>query len=151
MRLIAIAGGVGAAAVGDEDQVVLHQINGGFLAVLYINDLLCDSLIANLINNDVLYIHAIFNLDIVCLQIFHQRKNHALVLVVFGKTKCTEIRKSINMMHITAKVTLHFQSTGPTLECEHGLPVKPEVRLPEGIRQHIGDLLSFQILLRCDK
>ena len=151
MRLIAIAGGIGAAAIGNKYQIILNEVNGQFLSILYINDLLCNPLITSLIDNDVLHIHAIFNLDTMCLQIFNQRKNHALVLVIFGKTECTEIRKSVNMMNITAKITLHFQSTGPTLECEHRLPVKPEVCLPEGIRQHIRNLLSFQILLRCNK
>ena len=151
MRLIAIAGGIGTAAIGNKYQIVFNQIYRLFLSVFYIYDLLCNLLISNGINDDIFDIHTIFNGYAMCFQIFNQRKNHALVLVIFGKTECTEIRKSVNMMNITAKITLHFQSTGPTLECEHRLPVKPEVGLPEGIRQHIRNLLSFQILLRCDK
>ena len=51
-------------------------------------------------------------------------------------------------MDITAQVPLHLQSTGPALEGEHGLPIQPEVGAPEGIRQHIRDLLVLQILFR---
>ena len=49
-------------------------------------------------------------------------------------------------MDIAAEVTLHLQCAGPTLECKHGLPVQPEVCAPEGLGQHLGNLLVLQIL-----
>ena len=52
------------------------------------------------------------------------------------------------MVDIATQITLHFQSTGPTLESKHRLPVEPEIRVPEGLRQNIRYLLVLQILFR---
>ena len=146
--LVAIAGGVGAAAVGDEHQIIFNEVNGLLLAVLDIDDLLCDLLIALIFNNDVLDIHAVLDLYAVRLQIFHQRQDHALVLVVFGKAQGTEIGQPVDVMDIPAQIPLHLQRAGPALEREHRLPVEPEVGAPEGVRQDLGDFLVLQVLLR---
>ena len=88
------------------------------------------------------YIHTVLDLHAMILKIFYQRQDHALVLVVFGETQGAEIRQAVNMMHIAAKITLHFQSARPALESEHRLPIEPEICAPEGFGKHIGDLLS---------
>ena len=148
MGLVAVAGGVGAAAVGDEHQIVFNQVNGLLLAVLHVDDLLCDLLIAHSLDDDVLDIHAVLHLHAVAFQILYQRKDHALVLVVLGEAQGTEIRQTVDVVDIAAEVTLHFQSAGPALKSEHGLPVEPEVGVPEGIGENVGDLLVLQILFR---
>ncbi len=63
--LVSVAGGVGAAAVGDEYEVVLNQVNRMGFSVLGIHDLPGDHLIAFVRNHDVLYVHAVFNLHAV--------------------------------------------------------------------------------------
>ena len=151
MGLIAIAGGIGAAAVCDEHQVVLDEVNGLLLTVLDIDDLTGDLLVTHGFDDDILHIHAVFDAHAMRLQIFHQRQDHALILVVFGKAQGAEIGQAVDMVDIAAQVPLHLQSTGPALEGEHGLPVQPEVGAPEGIRQYIGDLFVLQILFRGHK
>ena len=151
MGLIAIAGGIGAAAVGDEHQVVLDEVNGLLLTVLDIDDLTGDLLVTHGFDDDILHIHAVFDAHTMRLQIFHQRQDHALILVVLGKAQGAEIGQAVDMVDISAQVPLHLQSTGPALEGEHGLPVQPEVGAPEGIRQYIGDLFVLQILFRGHK
>ena len=51
-------------------------------------------------------------------------------------------------MHIAAEIALHLQRAGPALEGKHRLPVEPEVCLPEGFWQNLGNLLVLQILFR---
>ena len=82
------------------------------------------------------------------LQIFHQRQDHALILVVLGEAQGAEIGQAVDVMDIAAQIPLHLQRAGPALEREHRLPVQPEVGAPEGVRQHVGDLLVLQILFR---
>ena len=79
MGLIAIAGGIGAAAVGDEHQVVLDEVNGLLLTVLDIDDLTGDLLVTHGFDDDILHIHTVFDAHTMRLQIFHQRQDHALI------------------------------------------------------------------------
>ena len=151
MGLVAVAGSVCTAAVGDKDQIGLDQINGLFSAVLAVYDLLGNLLAADRFNDHISDIHAVFDPDPVGLQIFYQRQDHALILIVFGETQCAEVRQSVDMVDIAAQIPFHFQRTGPALKCKHGLPVQPEVGLPERIRQNVGDLLVLQIFFRCQK
>ena len=71
--LVAVAGGIGAAAVGDEHKVVLDEVNGLLLSVLDIDDLTGYLLVALCFNNDIADIHAVFDADAVGFQILHQR------------------------------------------------------------------------------
>ena len=41
--------------------------------------------------NNVLYVYAVFYFYAVRFEIFHERQNHALVLIIFRKTQCCEI------------------------------------------------------------
>ena len=109
MGLIAVAGGICAAAVGDEHKVVLNQVDSLLLAVLDINDLLGDLFVAYGVNNYIPYIHAVLNAHAVRFEILDERQNHALILVVFGEAQRAEIGQTVNMMNITAEVALHFK------------------------------------------
>ena len=151
MGLVAIAGGVGAAAVGDEHQIVLDEVDGLLPAVLDIHDLPGDLLAALSFDDDIPDIHAILDMHTVRLQIFHQRQDHAFILVILGEAQGAEIGQAVDVMDIAAQIPFHLQSTGPTLESEHGLPIQPEVCIPEGIGQNIGYLLVLQILFRGHK
>src|SRR5699024_9991378 len=104
MSLVAVTGSIGAAAVGNEDEIILDQVDGLLLTVFYIDDLLCDLLITFGLYNDIFYIHTVLDLHAMILKIFYQRQDHALVLVVFGETQGAEIRQAVNMMHIAAEI-----------------------------------------------
>ena len=149
--LVAVAGGIGAAAIGDENKIILDEINGLFLAVLHIDDLAGYLLVALCFNNDIADIHAVFDADAVGFQILHQRQDHALVLIILGKAQGAEVGQAIDVVDIAAQVALHFQGAGPLLEGEHGLPVEPEVGAPKALGQHLGDLLILQVLFRGDE
>ena len=90
--LIAVAGSIGAAAVGDEHEIILGQIDGSGFAVLDVHDLPGDHLIVLVRDHDVFHVHAVFDLHAMAFQILHQRENHALILVVFGEAQRAEIR-----------------------------------------------------------
>ena len=159
VRLIAIARSIGAAAVCDEYKIILYQIqcllldevDGLLFAVLHIQNLLGDFFVAFGFDQDVFHIHAEFDVHAVRFQIFYERQNHTLVLIILCKAQRTEVGQTVDVMHIAAQIPLHFQCTGPALESKHGLPVQPEIRVPEGVRQHIGNFPVLQILFRCQK
>ena len=146
--LVAVAGGIGAAAIGDENKIILDEINGLLLAVLHIDDLAGYLLVALCFNNDIADIHAVFDADTVALQVLDQRQNHAFILVILGETQGAEVGQAIDVVDIAAQVALHFQGAGPLLEGEHGLPVEPEVGAPKAFRQDFGDLFILQVLFR---
>ena len=109
MGLIAVARGVGAAAVGDEHKVILNEVYGLLPAVLDINYFLCNLFVALIFDDNVLDVHAVLNAHAVSLEIFYKRQNHALILIVFCKAEGAEIGESVDMMHIAADITLHFK------------------------------------------
>ena len=149
--LITVAGGISAAAVGDEDQIVLHQVNVLCFAITDKIQTAGDLLAVFLLDHDVLHIHAVFNLHAMAFQVLDQGQDHTLILVILGEAQCGEIRQTVDVMAIAAKVALHLQCRGPALEGEHGLPVQPEISLPEGGRQHLRDFLILKILFRRDE
>ena len=151
MRLIAIARSIGAGAVCDKYQIILDEVDGLLFAVLHIQNLLGDFFVAFGFDQDVFHIHAEFDVHAVRFQIFYERQNHTLVLIILCKAQRTEVGQTVDVMHIAAQIPLHFQCTGPALESKHGLPVQPEIRVPEGVRQHIGNFPVLQILFRCQK
>ena len=149
--LVAVAGGIGAAAVRDEHEIVLNEIERLLLAVLHVNDGLGDSLIAVLFDDDVLHVHAVLDAHAVGFKILHEREDHALVLVVLREAQRAEVGQTVDMVDVAAEIALHLQRARPALEGEHRLPVQPEVRAPEALGQHLGDLLVLKILLRRQK
>ena len=109
MVLVAVAGGVGAASVGDEYKVILDEVDCLLLATLKIYNLTCYFFIAYGIYYYILNIHTVFNFNAMCFKVFYQREDEALILVVLRETKCAEIRQSVDVMYITAQITLHFK------------------------------------------
>ena len=85
------------------------------------------------------------------LKIPDQWQNHALILVVLGKTQRSKVRKTVNMVTESAKITLHLKSRRPSLERKHSLPIKPKVSVPERIREHVANLLVLKVLLGSHK
>ena len=144
--LVAVAGGVGAAAVRDEHEIVLDEIERLLLAVLHIDDGLGDFLIAMLFDDDVLHVHAVLDAHAVGFEILHKREDHALVLVVLREAQRAEVGQAVDVVDVAAEIALHFERARPALERKHRLPIEPEVRVPEGVGQHIGDLLVLKIL-----
>ena len=71
VSLVAVTGGVGAAAVGDEHQIILYQINGLLLAVLDVDNLLGNPLAVFISDDDVLHVHAVLDSNAVTFQILH--------------------------------------------------------------------------------
>ena len=74
-------------------------------------------------------------------KILHEREDHALVLVVLREAQRAEVRQTVDVVDVAAEIALHLQRARPALEGEHRLPVQPEVRAPEALGQHLGDLL----------
>ena len=109
MGLIAVAGGVGAAAVGDEHKVILNEVYGLLPAVLDINYFLCNLFVALIFDDNVLDVHAVLNAHAVSLEIFYKRQNHALILIILCETQSAEIGQSVDVMDIAAEVALHLQ------------------------------------------
>ena len=144
--LVAVAGSVGAAAVRDEDKVVLDKVDRLFLAVLDIDYLLCDLFVPLILDDDILHIHAVFDAHAVRFKVFHERQYHALVLIVLCEAERAEIGESVNVMDIAAEVALHLKSARPALEGEHRLPIEPEIRTPEAVGKNVRDLLVLKIL-----
>ena len=103
------------------------------------------------VDNDVLDIHTIVNAYAVILKIPNQRQNHTLILVVLGKTQRSKVRQTVNMVTESAQIALHLKSRGPSLERKHGLPIKPEVSVPERIRKYVTNLLALKVLLGSHK
>ena len=136
------------AASGDEHQIVLNEVDALLLAVLDIQNLLCDLFIAHSLDDDVFHIHAVLDLNSMGFQILYQRHDQALILIQLGKPEGAEVGQTVDVVDIAAEIALHLQGAGPALEGKHGLPVESEVGLPEGVRQNIGDFLALQILLR---
>ena len=146
MSLVAVAGGVGAAAVGDKHKVVFGKVEGLFFAVLDIDYLFCDFFVSLCFDNDIFNVHAVFDRHTVSLEIFHKGKNHAFILIIFGETQSAEIGQSVDMVDIAAEIAFHFKCARPALEGKHGLPIEPEVGIPEGVGQHVGNFLVLKLL-----
>ena len=59
-------------------------------------------------DDDVLDVHTVVNAYTVILKIPDQWQNHALILVVLGKTQRSKVRKAVNMVTESAKIALHL-------------------------------------------
>ena len=145
MRLIAVAGSVGAAAVRDEYEVVFDQVDRFHRFVFHVHDLFRDLFAVFFFDHNVFHVYAVFDFYAVRFEIFRKRQNHAFILIVFRETKGGKIGQAVDVVHVSAKIPLHFQRAGPALECEHRLPVQPEIRRPETFGQYVGNLLAFKV------
>ena len=137
-----------AAAVGDEEQVVLGEVDGPALTLVihgHAAGLLFAALDPELDIGDlglVLEVHAVI------LQVGDHGQDDGLVLVVAGKAQGGEIGQTADVVDIALEVELHLQRAVPVLKGEHGAPVHPEVGGEHLIVKDIGDLFILQLLVR---
>ena len=63
MSLVAVAGSIGAAAVGDEDEIILDQVDG-LLPYRLLHTTICFAIFLSpsVSYNDIFYIHTVFDL-----------------------------------------------------------------------------------------
>ena len=88
--------------------------------------------------------HAVVELNPVVLQVAHQRENQRFILVVTGELERRQVGQAANVMQEAMQVELHLQSGVPFLKGEHGLPVHPEIRTVEFVRENIVDRFVVQ-------
>ena len=147
--VLAAHGGVlHAAAVGDEHQIVLRQVDGVLLAAAQHVDAL-GQLAGGVsaVKFHVAHLHAVVELHAVALQILHHGQDHGLILVVLGEAQGGEVGQAADMVDIPLDIELHLQRAVPVLEGEHGAPVQPEVGIEHLVIEEIGDLLVLQFLV----
>ena len=107
--LISVAGGVGAAAVGDKYKVVLGKVDGLLPAVLNIDYLLCRSFFSLGFDDYIFNVHTVFDRYAVGLKIFYEREDHAFILIIFCEPQSAEIGQSVDVVDIAAEIALHFK------------------------------------------
>ena len=136
------------AAVGNEKQVVLGQVDGLHLALMVYRD--GAGLLAADFNVElhIRYLCLIKELDAVVFQVTGHGQDDGLILVIPGKTQGREIRQTADVVDIPLEVEFHFQSTVPVFKSKHGAPVKPEVGGENLLVKNIGDLFILQLLVR---
>ena len=136
------------ATVGDEQQIVLGQVDGAGLPRMLHDHAACLLALAIDIKFHVHDLGLIVELHAVILQVSDHGQDDGLVLVVAGKTQGGEIRQTADMVDIALEIELHFQSTVPIFKGKHGAPVQPEVGVQHLIVKEVGDLLILQLLVR---
>ena len=55
------------------------------------------------------------------------------------------------MMDKSLDIKLHFECTVPVFKCEHGTPVKPEIRIKYFFIEEIFNLFIVQIFILCEE
>ena len=135
------------AAVGDEQQVVLGQVDGvGLACVLYHHAAGLLALAVD-VKLHVHHLGLVVELHAVVLQIGDHGQDDGLVLVVAGEAQGREVRQTADVVDIALEIELHLQSAVPVLESEHGAPVQPEVGVQHFVIKEIRDLLILQLLV----
>ena len=136
------------AAVGNEKQVVLGQVDGLHLALMVYRD--GAGLLAADFNVElhIRYLCLIKELDAVVFQVTGHGQDDGLILVIPGKTQGREIRQAADVVDIPLEVELHFQRAVPVFKGKHSAPVKPEVGGENLLVKNIGDLFILQLLVR---
>ena len=147
--ILASQGGVlHAAAVGDEDEIVLREVDGALPAILDDLDALCQLVVGvGAVELHVADLDAVVELDVVALQILYHGQDHGLILVVLGEAQGGEVGKTPDVVDIALDIELHLQGAVPVLKGEHGPPVEPEVGVQDLVVEVIRDLLVLQILV----
>ena len=146
--LTAHGGVLHAAAVGDEHQIVLRQVDGAGLVVLDDIDALGQLVLGvRAVELHVGDLHAVMEPDVVALQILHHGQDHGLVLVVLGEAQGGEVGQAADVVDIALDIQLHLQRAVPVLKGEHGAPVQPEVGVQHLVIEEVGDLLVLQVLV----
>ena len=137
-----------AAAVGDEQQIVLGQVDVRSLARVLHGDRACQLAALLDIELDIGDLGVVVELHAKAFQIVHHGQDDGFVLVIAGKAQGGKVRQTTDMVDIALEVQLHLQRAVPVLEGEHGAPVHPEVGVEHLVIEEIGDLLILQLLVR---
>ena len=137
-----------AAAVGDEQQIVLGQVDVGGLALVLHGDRACQLAALLDVKLHIRDLGVVVELHAKAFQIVHHRQDDGLVLVIAGKAQSGKVRQTTDVVDIAFEVQLHLQRAVPVLESEHGAPVQPEVGVEHLVIEEIGDLFILQLLVR---
>ena len=137
-----------AAAVGDEQQIVLGQVDVGHLACVLHGDRACHLAAALNVELDVRDLGVVVELHAKALQVLDHGQDDGLILVVAGEAQGGKVRQAADVVDIALDIQLHFQCTVPVLKGEHGAPVQPEVGIQHLIVKEVGDLLVLQLFVR---
>ena len=148
MLLIAVDRPLGAATVGDENEIVLRQNNAAFLALLTRLDgrrLLARALD---VEDHIRHFHAKAEIDTRRFQIFLHRQDQRFVLVVARKFQRAEIWQPGDVVDESLEIELHLQRAVPVFKGEHRAPVEPEGRIKNFLVEHILDRLVVELFVR---
>ena len=146
---LAANGGVfDTAAVGDEHQVVLGQVNALFVAVAQSINAGGLLFAVGAVKGNVGHLDAVMELHAIAFQVLDHGQDHGFILVVAGKAQGGEIRQAADVVDVALKVALHLQGAVPVLKGKHGAPVQPEVGVQDFVIKKVGDLFIVQLLVR---
>ena len=137
-----------AAAVGDEQQIVLGQVDVRSLARVLHGDRACQLAALLDVELHIRDLGVVVELHAEAFQIAHHGQDDGLVLVIAGKAQGGKVRQTADVVDIALEVQLHLQCAVPVLEGEHGAPVHPEVGVEHLVIKEIGDLFILQLLVR---
>lgn len=147
MGVIAVCRSIALTAVGADNEIVLGEVDDLLNAALSVLYLLCDLLLGGAVADDVGNGRIIEDLAAVVGYVLAHGQDHGLILVIACETQCAQIGQTVDVMDVALQVQLHLECGVPFLECEHRLPVGPEVRCIELIIEHIVDLLILEGLV----
>ena len=137
-----------AAAGGEEQQVVLRQVQGLLPVRGGEADLPGGLFSAGDLEAHVHDLCAVVELHPGLLQVLDHGQNHGLILVVAREAQGAEIRQAADVMNVAAEVELHLQGAVPILKGEHGAPIEPEIRIQHRVAEEVRDGAVVERLVR---
>ena len=138
--LAAHRGVLHAAAVGDEHEIVLGEVDG--LASCRRGGRRCawrPCGRALQSNSTFVDLHAEVELHAEALEVLDHRQDHGLILVVLREAQRREVGQSADVVDIALDIELHLQRAVPVLKGEHRAPVEPEVGIEHLVVEEVGD------------
>ena len=106
--MTAIRGAFGDGTVGDEDQVVIGQLDLLMLAFLDHDDPLSVLLAVLGVDQDVFHLDVVVEVNTVVLEVGQQRFRHGFVLVVLVEFQSGEVRQTIDVVDEPHHVAPHL-------------------------------------------
>ena len=146
--LAAVGGVLDAAAVRDENKVVVRQVDGILPALALQNDAACRLAAVPDVKLHIDDLRVVLEVHTVLLQIMHHRQDHGLVLIVAREAQSRKIGQAADMMDEALKIQLHLQRGVPVFKGEHRAPVEPEVRIEHLVVEYLVDALVVELLIR---
>ena len=145
--LVAVDGALGAASVGDEDQVVLREHDSFFHAFYLALDGFRYLFAVLFLKYHIGDFGAELEVHAGVLQVLLHGQDQGFVLVVLGELQGAEVRQARDMVDEALEVQLHLQGAVPVLESEHGAPVQPEGGVEDFLIEHVLDGLVVQVFV----